>query len=251
MKYVFDLDGTIIFSGKSLSVSMTRALDQLIAVGNEVVFASARPIRDLLPVLPTHMHQYPMVGGNGAFVANGGRILSTIHFDEQTKESIIGLIGKYKAGYLIDSEWDYAYSGDEHHPIRRNLDPEQRAENRCLEQLNELVKAVILHSEEPEQMLDELQQLPVVIHMHGSENIIDISPTGVSKWAGLQALGLQPQQFIAFGNDANDVSMFEQAKHSVCVGDHSGLLKVASEQVLADEGQVIKKIEKFANPWIY
>lgn len=245
MKFVFDLDGTIIFSGKPLSESMTQALDQLVAAGNEVVFASARPIRDLLPVLPAHLHPSPMVGGNGAFVANQGRILSTIHFDEQTKGRITGLIEKYKAGYLIDSEWDYAYSGDEYHPIRRNLDPEQRAENRRLEQLDELVKAVILHCEEPEQMLDELRQLPVVIHMHGSEDIIDISPTGVSKWAGLQALGLQPQQFIAFGNDANDISMFEQAQHSVCVGDHEGLLRVASEQVPADEGQVIKRIEKF------
>ena len=33
MKFVFDLDGTIIFSGKPLSVSMTQALDQLIARG--------------------------------------------------------------------------------------------------------------------------------------------------------------------------------------------------------------------------
>lgn len=251
MKFVFDLDGTIIFSGKPLSVFMTQALDQLIAGGNEVVFASARPIRDLLPVLPIHMHQYPMVGGNGAFVADEGRILSTIHFDEQTKKNIIELIEKYKAGYLIDSEWDYAYFGDEHHPIRRNLDPEHRANNRRLEQLNELVKAVILHSEEPEQMLDELRKLPVIIHMHGSENIIDISPTGVSKWAGLQALGLQPKQFIAFGNDANDISMFEQAKHSVCVGNHADLLKVAREMVPADEGQVIKRIEKFTNTCIY
>lgn len=245
MKFVFDLDGTIIFSGKPLSVSMTQALDQLTAKGHELIFASARPIRDLLPVLPAHMHSYPLVGGNGAFVANHGRILSTIHFDDGTKESMIRLIDKYKAGYLIDSAWDYAYSGDEQHPIRRNLDPEQRAQNKPLEQLNELVKAVILDSEEPEQLLDELRQLPVVIHRHGSENILDISPTGVSKWAGLQGLGLSPREFIAFGNDANDISMFEQAQYSVCVGDHADLLKVASEQILAEEERVIQRIEEF------
>jgi len=188
-----------------------------------------------------------MVGGNGAFVADGGKILSTVHFEEQTKESIIGLIGKYKAGYLIDSEWDYAYFGEEHHPIRRNLDPEQRAENRQLEQLNELVKAVILHCQEPDQMLEELRKLPVVIHRHDAEDIIDISPTGINKWAGLQQLGIRSQEFVAFGNDANDISMFEQAKYSVCVGSHAELSTLASERVGNTEEQVIKRIEEFAN----
>ncbi|WMT43045.1 HAD hydrolase family protein [Paenibacillus sp. D2_2] len=98
MKFVFDLDGTICFSGKPLSTEMTRALDHLVVRGNEIIFASARPIRDLLPVLPSHMHSYSMVGGNGAFVAAEGHMVSTIHFDEETKERIVRLIEQYEAG---------------------------------------------------------------------------------------------------------------------------------------------------------
>lgn len=81
MKFVFDLDGTLCFRGKPLSELVVQALDSLVENGHEVILASARPIRDLLPILPAHMHHYAMVGGNGAFVASGGNVLSTIHFE--------------------------------------------------------------------------------------------------------------------------------------------------------------------------
>jgi hypothetical protein len=242
MKFIFDLDGTICFSGKPLSERIVQALDELIEKGHEVIFASARPIRDLLPVLPAHMHHYPMVGGNGAFIAKGGEVISTIHFDAQTSDRILELIEEFEATYLIDSHWDYAYSGSDDHPIRRNVDPEQRANNVSPSELDEIVKVVFLSSLNGEQLLDQLHRLPVVIYKHGQEDIIDISPKGVNKWTGLQRLGIEPQQFIAFGNDANDIEMFRQSAHSVCVGDHAALSELATEKVSNDEEEIVRKI---------
>ncbi|SDS85123.1 hypothetical protein SAMN05444162_2435 [Paenibacillaceae bacterium GAS479] len=242
MKFIFDLDGTICFKGQPLSEPMVKALDILIEKGHEIIFASARPIRDLLPVLPSHMHHFPMVGGNGGFVASGGSILSTIAFDPATAASIISLIRSFEADYLIDSKWDYAYSGSEEHPIRRNLDPQQRAKNIGIDELNEMIKVVILSSLDGQKILEELQKLPVVIYQHALEGIIDISPLGTDKWTGLQKLGIMPQEFIAFGNDANDVSMFKHAKRAICVGDHADLLLLTAEQVMNEEEQVISKI---------
>ncbi|OAB42237.1 HAD-IIB family hydrolase [Paenibacillus glacialis] len=243
MKFVFDLDGTICFKGKPLSEGMVQVLDALVEKGHEIIFASARPIRDLLPVLPPHMQHFSMIGGNGAFVATGGHIISTIHFDQQIADSITKLIKTYEADYLIDSKWDYAYSGSSEHPIRRNVDPEQRAKNIHLDELNEIVKVVILHSYNERQLLEELQKLPIVTYMHGHEGIIDISPKGVDKWAGLQKMGIEPQKFIAFGNDANDVSMFKHAQRSVCVGEHTDLLQqFATDRITNEEEQVIQKI---------
>ncbi|WP_028595033.1 HAD-IIB family hydrolase [Paenibacillus assamensis] len=243
MNIVFDLDGTICFSGKPLSNKMIQALDLLVNEGHEIMFASARPIRDLLPVIPEHMHHYSLVGGNGAFVARGGEILSTVHFDKAIADSLLQLIKEFEAAYLIDSKWDYAYTGAQDHPIRRNVDPEQRAHHRHVTELAEIVKIVILHSLDQQRLLGELQQLPIVINMHGTEDIIDISPVGVDKWAGLQALGLRSHEFIAFGNDANDMSMFKHAQRSVCVGNHPELASMATEQVINDEERVVDKIK--------
>lgn len=242
MKFVFDLDGTICFKGKPLSEKMVRALDKLVEAGHEIIFASARPIRDLLPIVPEEMHHFPMVGGNGAFVSMPGLPISTVHFDQSVAEDIVRMIRSYEADYLIDSAWDYAYSGSVEHPIRQNLDPEQRAKNIPLEELNEIVKFVILRSLNQPQLLHELQQLPVVTYMHGSEDIIDISPRGVDKWTGLQLLGIPPREFIAFGNDANDVPMFKSAARSICVGDHPDLLGLTSDKVSSEEDQVIRRM---------
>lgn len=242
MKFIFDLDGTICFSGKPLSERIVQALDTLIEKGHEVIFASARPIRDLLPVLPAHMHHFSMVGGNGAFIAKGGEVISTIHFDAQTSDILLKLIEEFDATYLIDSHWDYSYSGSDDHPIRRNVDPEQRAKNVSPSELDELVKVVILSSVNGEQLLDQLHKLPVVIYRHGQEDIIDISPKGVNKWTGLQQLGIETQQFIAFGNDANDIEMFRHSAHSVCVGEHTELGELATEKVSSEEEQIVRKM---------
>ncbi|MFD2114320.1 HAD-IIB family hydrolase [Paenibacillus yanchengensis] len=247
MTFVFDLDGTICFKGKPLSKQMVDALNLLVDKGHDIIFASARPIRDLLPILPPQMHHFPMVGGNGAFVVTEELHISTSHFDTTTGKDIIQLLKKYKAEYLVDSAWDYAYSGSEDHPIRKNLDPNQTAKNVPLEKLNEIVKVVILHSNDNEKLLHELNQLPIVTYLHGSEDIIDINPKDVSKWSGLQMIGIAPFDFIAFGNDANDIPMFKQAKRSICVGNHPELIHVSSEQVASDEQLVIQKIIEVMN----
>jgi len=242
MKIVFDLDGTICFSGKPLTRAMVQALDALADHGYEIIFASARPIRDLLPVLPEHMHTYSMVGGNGAFAAAGGQLISLTPFDQATKEQLLQLLFHFKADYLLDSSWDYAYTGDDEHPIRRNLDPHGKARNLPYSELTEIVKMVVLRCHDGDRMLSELQQLPVVTYVHGTEDIMDISPRGVDKWSGLQALGLRPQEYIAFGNDANDISMFRHASRSICVGEHAELKRIATHSVKSMEEQVIEKI---------
>ncbi|RED52847.1 HAD-IIB family hydrolase [Cohnella phaseoli] len=242
MKFVFDLDGTICFRGRPLSEPIVQALDGLAEQGHNIVFASARPIRDLLPVLPRHMRHYPMVGGNGAFAAAEGRIVAAVRFDAPTAEAIVRLIRRYDADYLVDGTWDYSYSSRVDHPIRRHLDPDGLASSLPLEQLTEMVKAVFLSSSDLAGLTEELRRLPVVLYRHGSEDIVDVSPGGADKWTGLQALNVKSRQFVAFGNDANDAPMFRHALRSVCVGDHEELQALSTEQVPADERLLAERI---------
>ncbi|MCR8641026.1 HAD family hydrolase [Paenibacillus sp. N1-5-1-14] len=246
MKFVFDLDGTICFKGKPLSPNMVACLDRLVKEGHELIFASARPIRDLLPILPEHLRCHSLVGGNGGFVQHGGRLLSVSYLDNSLANQILQLLHSYNATYLIDSDWDYCYTGAIDHPIRQNLDPEGAAQNLSLDELSKWVKIVILQSSNFEQLYMELADLPVALYLHGNENIIDISPQGIDKWTGLQQLGVQAHAFIAFGNDANDVPMFKQANYSVCVGNHADLLAVSTDKTSSDEEAVISKIEEIA-----
>lgn len=247
MKFVFDLDGTICFQGAPVSEKILSCLETLTEHGHEVIFASARPIRDLLPVLNARFHTYPMIGGNGAFVATKGEIIWTKHFDEETVNAIKDIINQYEATYLIDGEWDYAYTGPANHPIVQHVDPKKLAKQVPLEKLKTISKILILTATNIEKAKEDLSQLNVVINMHGNENVIDISPRDINKWKGLQHLGIKEKEYIAFGNDHNDISMFEKAKYAVMIGDYEPLKAYANEIIPLHsqvEENIIDKITK-------
>lgn len=235
MKFVFDLDGTICFKGQPVSEKLLIALEKLVGQGHEIIFASARPIRDLLPILHERFHPYPMIGGNGSMVAIKGQTISTVSFDEETLANIIDLVKGNNVSYLIDGDWDYAYTGPSTHPILNNLDPQRRAKNVKLDELESILKILMLTSDNMKAIHKQLSKLDVVIHSHGNERVLDISPSGINKWSGLQKLGVQEGEYIAFGNDANDITMFQHAMYSIMIGESQQLAPYSSEQMLLSE----------------
>ena len=214
MNFVFDLDGTLCFDGKGIDREIIEALQELKLAGHQVIFASARPIRDLVPVIPKSFHEGLLVGGNGTFTYVHGQI-QVIHFEQQLLDKLIGLIHQHQLKYLADGQWDYAFTGDIAHPIYRNID-KTNSTNIPLEQLLPVCKLVIFQPNE--EVLEALQAIPVTVTHYKTEHAIDISPLGINKVRGLHMLNIQ--QFIAFGNDSNDQCLFEHAVHSVCVGNN-------------------------------
>jgi len=117
-----------------------------------------------------------------------------------------------------------------------------------LQDLHDIVKVVLFPGENRDAVLFELQQLAVTLYEHASENIIDISPNGIDKWNGLTKLGVIEGEYIAFGNDANDVSMFLKAKESVCVGNHQ-VGDWATLQVPSEEAAIIEMLSHLSDKY--
>lgn len=67
MRFVFDIDGTLCFDGRLIDQTIIDTLLQLQHDGHELIFASARPIRDLLPVLPSVFHQHTLIGAKWCY----------------------------------------------------------------------------------------------------------------------------------------------------------------------------------------
>ncbi|MGE7835858.1 HAD family hydrolase [Viridibacillus arvi] len=248
MHFVFDLDGTICFKGQPVTEPILQSLEQLTASGHEVVFASARPIRDLLPVLHKRFHGYKMIGGNGSLICQNGNIKQVARFSPTILVKLKALLEKYQATYLIDGDWDYAYTGPADHPILNNLNPHNLAEKKPLEKLNSIIKILILTSCNMDALHEDLKQLDVIIHLHRDEGILDISPTGIHKWSALKQLHISSGSYIAFGNDTNDISMFEHAHHAVMIGHHEILAPYSDEAITNDinvEQQIIEKLAEF------
>ena len=240
MTVVFDLDGTTIFNGNKMTSEMEEAIKQL-SSHRRIVFASARPIRDMLPVLPTDFHNYDLIGGNGAFVKQNN-VLTTSSFSKEESQTIFNVIRKYKLNYLVDSSWDYSFYGDKEHPLYQGLDPDKTAKNIPIETINPIVKSV-LFTTNPD-IINELKKVGINVHFHGNEQLIDISPNGISKWTGFKQLETA-NGFIMFGNDANDIPMFKKASKSFIVGN---LVKNIPNTTNIPKEKVIETILSLTNP---
>ena len=256
MKFVFDLDGTICFKGEPVSDKILSSLESLTNSGHQVIFASARPIRDMLPVISKEFHNYTMIGGNGSLILSNGKIIKSVSFSLSDSFSlsemkkIKQLINEFDATYLIDGDWDYAYTGPQNHSILNNLDPLNSANLVDLDSLKSVVKILILTSNNNELLSKKLSELDVYVNKHRNENVLDISPKGIHKWAALKMLGIDKGDYIAFGNDSNDISMFENALYTVMVGHHEELSSFAKESIESKENldlKIVEKIEEIAN----
>ena len=229
MNFVFDIDGTLCFDGKTIECSIIDALTKLSDAGHEIIFASARPIRDLVPVIPTQFRKGKLVGGNGCFTSENGFISANV-FSPNLLDQLHNIIQTHQLTYLADGEWDYAYTGSLEHPIYKNID-QSSARNIAMTELERICKVVIFNPSQ--QVFTALRQLPVSITAYKNENAIDISPFGINKVAGLGKLNIH--NFIAFGNDSNDQCLFEKAAYSICVGDNEvhqyASKKIAKEAV--------------------
>lgn len=247
MKLVFDLDGTIIFKGEPLSEGIASAIAELQHKGFDVIFASARPVRDMIPVLDEQFHNGTLIGGNGSMVYREGKLVSETSFQPESMNALQELIETYQATYLIDSEWDYAYTGPDDHPILNNLDPYQLASHVPVGELPTIVKVLILTASHMEELTERVENLDVVIHRHHKEDLIDINPKGIHKWSALQQIGVKEGEYIAFGNDANDITMFEHAAHAIQIGDLDSLTPFSDETIALGEDQEEHIINKLRN----
>ncbi|WP_341322881.1 HAD-IIB family hydrolase [Solibacillus sp. FSL H8-0523] len=241
MIFVFDLDGTICFQGAPLDKHIVNALHKVQAQGHEIIFASARPIRDMLPVLPESLQDCRMIGSNGAFTYVDGLVeVEFLHASIQSQ--ITKLVEEHQLAYLADSDWDYAYTGSVEHPMYKGIDSEKKAKKRRIHELTGFSKVLLF--DPPKNVIEHVKTWPVTTFEYAEEKILDICSPNLNKIKGLERLGVK--QYIAFGNDVNDRLMFEQATHSVCVGMHS-VGEVATERVAQQD--VHLKIMELGQVW--
>lgn len=227
MIYVFDIDGTLSFNGKTIDKAIVESLVKLEEFGHEIIFASARPLRDMVEIVPEAFHNATWIGGNGAFLKTQNK--TTVNtFGKKVHEKILNYLKDTPYTYMLDSDWNYTFKGPLDHPFYANINS-HIAENLDINEHKTISKLALFTLEQGE--IDFFESLGLTIHYHTNENMIDISPGICNKYEAIKQLGIH--EYIAFGNDANDVEMFQNAQYSYCVGK-SEYNKFASEVVLKE-----------------
>lgn len=222
MNYVFDLDGTICFDGKTISRPILNSLHTLLNKGHRVVFASARSIRDMLPVLPSEFHDLELIGANGVLVSEKKKVSQTAKFTAEQIKFISITMEQYQVKGLIDDTWHYHIWQDRMHPFFDFIDELHISEHKSLASLDTWAKVLILSANNFDDFKQALQAQKLNIYYHQNEQALDICPNRTDKFFALQHLTnpITKNNYIAFGNDNNDHRLLENALSGYKIGHH-------------------------------
>ncbi|WP_369184559.1 HAD hydrolase family protein [Streptomyces sp. Y1] len=239
---VFDIDGTLCFDGRTIDRRILAAIEACERAGHQLVFASARPVRDLLPVLDGAFPTATLIGGNGSLVSVDGQVRARAAFDAGDLGKLLVEADRFRAGYLADGPWDYAYTGPADHPILGRVDQGRLARRVDLTELIAVVKFLVVDATDMAALAEAGRALGMTVNHHLDEAIIDFAPGATNKWEALSSLGID--QYNAFGNDINDFDLLLNAQHSVRVGTHPGLDDVAHVTAAPDPEAVAAEIAR-------
>ncbi|WEB19366.1 HAD family hydrolase [Staphylococcus haemolyticus] len=202
--------------------------DQLFSLHNirhKIIFASARPIRDLLPVLPNKFHKFALIGGNGSIISINGRINTLATNQFETFNVIKHVINQYNLNYIVNDEWNYAARVDATNTIYQRLDPQLLAQKLTINEITSPIKTILLNIDEKD--FDEVVTYiatnapSLSLINHSNELNIDITAKYINKFTAIEhILGKYPT-YVAFGNDHNDIEMLQHAKVGYFVNNES------------------------------
>lgn len=131
------------------------------------------------------------------------------------------------------------------------VNPLNKAKILPVQELNKPIKAVIPlaeHEDIREDLIYNLTQLDCLdLNYHEFERCLYINPKGVTKASTV--LNYFGRDYVAFGNDQNDISLFKNAIYGVQIGDYPYLKNFADEVIPAINAVIAEKIrllfEKF------
>lgn len=249
MNFVFDIDGTICFDGQHIDNSIKQRLMKLHHLGHKIIFASARPIRDLVPVIP-EFADFTLIGGNGSIISIEGQIEIVSEIDRHDIDLIRRIITQYQLSYIIDDKFNYSTNLNADNEIYQRIDPNRTAQALHMNDIEDPIKAILLNIKSDDfdiiaKTLETESNGVELIH-HFNESYIDVTAQGIDKHTTIQYILGADADYIAFGNDHNDIHMLDNASHGYFVSnanvEHQSFLKNPNIEVIDDTNQTICEV---------
>ncbi|HAR6155838.1 TPA: HAD-IIB family hydrolase [Staphylococcus pseudintermedius] len=245
MKIVFDVDGTICFNGQYIEKSLVDEVKKL-KEKNDIIFASARPIRDLIPVVKEFKNDI-LIGGNGSIISKDSEIEVIKKIPDFEFSQIKSIINKYNLKYIIDGAFNYSSNTDSNNKIYKQLDPERLAKNVKMVEIEEPIKIILVDLSR--NLFDSIKnyfieaQFNINILYHVDEMNIDITAKGIDKFSTLQKI-IKQEPYIAYGNDVNDYALLKNANISYFVSPKNVELPFNATAIIGNNSsEVIKSIK--------
>ncbi|MDE3314434.1 Cof-type HAD-IIB family hydrolase [Lacticaseibacillus zeae] len=262
-----DLDDTLLDSHKQLSSATIRGLKAAQAKGIKIVPCTGRPlpgVRTTLDALGLHGDdQYVIVQGGGVVQSTNGKIIAQKFLNHQdyqdfstfaTHVSAAGIDSNVitPAGdvYTADrniSKYTVLQAWENHAGIKVR-EPQEMPDDFVIAKGLLLGEPENLAKIQPQAEAEFGNRFTVIRSM---PFMLEVMPRGVNKGWGLaqltQYLGLHSDNVIAFGDEHNDLDMFDFAGTSVAVANGQDVVKDQADYITAsnDEDGVVQALKHF------
>ena len=176
-----------------------------------------------------------MIGLNGGLAYRQGQLVY-----ETNGQDVSGspwLFRHYNLPFFVDDTFDYSGQILEKIPFVANVDPLKKAQYRSLEELTDPIKVVIYmggHEELVDEIIERIEKTNKAhIRYHAHEKMYLSQSSKHYKATTVEELC--GENFVAFGNDQNDIELFEKAIYAVQIGDFPSLRPYADDQLVAKQ----------------
>jgi len=259
-----DIDDTLLNSKGKITAATKKALDKALDQGIKVVLCSGRPLAGVTPYLQelniNGDEQYVITYNGGLVETVAGKVLSRKILDNKEYRRIVKYVTDNHMPYYVLDDQSKVYTSDK--DVNR-IAVIQAWENqsgiliRTPDELPadfEITKAAIVGEKE---QLDQFEA-PVkkefsdsAYVVRAADNFLEVMNKTANKGTGLETLteilGLDPSEVIVFGDEQNDLPMFDFAGTAVAMGNGSDLAKSHATHVTDtnDNDGIAKALDKY------
>ena len=263
IKLIFcDMDGTLLDEQGNLPPQFKEIADMVLARGAIFVPASGRQYSALVYQLPEYEDKFIFIAENGTFVARNNEemfsttlpselVLEALKRSEDIPDTYPVLCGKRVA--YVDKRWEPYLDEMTKYFVKYELVDDLTVPARE----EEIIKFAVcdyLHAQAETRVfpalkpLEEGGKLQVVL---SSNYWIDVMSVGVNKGVAVkkiqEALGVRPDECVAFGDYLNDLEMLEAVEYSFAMENgHHKLRQAARGEAPSNEKfgvmQILRKL---------
>ena len=259
-----DIDGTLLSSGLRIPERNLRAIRAAQERGITVAISTGRFPENVYVLLQDYGLRCPIVGTNGADVADGDlrRLSETFIAPGAAAEALRRLIRLGSDFFLFGGRAVCTGRETRQHHSELSYGGRIRAlgltyyhgptEALGLAERGLVHKIFVCDNVPLPRVREALLALPGIDLTQSSTNNIEIMPPGADKGAGVrrlaEALGVPMAQVMAIGDEGNDVPMLRAAGCGVAMGNGSDAAKAAARFVTAtnDDCGFARAVERFA-----
>jgi Cof subfamily protein (haloacid dehalogenase superfamily) len=240
---VCDLDGTLVDSDKQLRSATIAAVARLRAAGIGFAAISARPRSGVMPIVTALDLKGEQAAFNGGTIFCGdGRVVERHTVDEVVVRGMFELTRTVavEPWVFADDRWHAAEGRGLHADRERkssNQEPIVTADFAPF--YGDVDKLTFVSDDEPvlrglrEQALALFEGRATIVQSQAY--YLDVTPLAGNKGAGIRALaesrGIALADTIAFGDQANDLAMIEQAGFGIAMGNAPDKVKERADAV--------------------